>query len=93
MLDHQTIAALSVCCVHLRDELKFEQFRKHRQKIELLRKTRRELTAANQRLRAEVIQLGLRLQGSRETSESQVRALMAIHQLAEEAHMCALPLA
>ena len=91
MLDHQTTAALSICCVHLRDELKFEHFRKRRQKIEFLRQARKELSAANRRLRAEVMQLGPRLRASRDQEESRVRALMSIQQLAEKAHMCALP--
>ena len=84
MLDETTTAALAVCCVHLRVELKFEHSHRQRQK-------RKELVAANRRLRAQVVQLGLRLQESRENAEAHVRTLMAIHQMAEEAHMCVLP--
>ena len=84
MLDEMTTAALAVCCVHLREELKFEHSRRQRQ-------AHKELLAANRRLRAQVVQLGLRLRESRENAEAHVRTLMTIHQLAEEAHMCVLP--
>ena len=84
MFDEMTTAALAVCCVYLREELKLEHSRRQRQK-------RKELVAANRRLRAQVVQLSLRLQESRENAEAQVRTLMAIHQMAEAAHMCVLP--
>ena len=91
MLDHQTTAALALCCVHLRDELKLEHHRRRCQKIEFLRQAHKEATAANRKLRAEAVQLGLRLRESRDLAESYAKALIAIQQLAEKTHMCALP--
>ena len=91
MVDQQSTAALSLCCVHLREELKIEHRRKHRQKIEFLRQAHKEATAANRKLWAETVQLGLRLRESRDLAESYARALIAIQQLAEKTHMCALP--
>ena len=91
MLDQPTAAALALCCVHMHEELKIEHHRNQRQKIEFLRQAYKEVRAANRRLQAEAAQLGLKLQASRGQEESHVRALMAIQQLAEQAHMCALP--